>query len=227
MKSLTYVILSLASSFLIAAQGTVPPGTPAAYPAHTEVDGIGLGTVMLKDAQVKQRFVTEVGRDFLVVEVGLYPKSGSDLEVQPDHFVLHAGESWAGRPENPRVTAAVIQRGEESKHDIVIVPQVGVGYETGRDVYDPTTGTVRRRGGIYTSTGVVVVREPSPGVDPRNEETSALELTEKGLPEGTFTKPVAGHLYFRVDKKIRKDSRTKYSLTYELGGKETTLELKR
>ena len=227
MRTLTCVVLSLASSFLFAAQGTVPATTPAAYPAHILTEGIGMGALVLKDAEVKQRFVSEVGRDFMVVEVGLYPKEGRDLRVQPDRFVLHAGDNLTVRPESPKVVAAVLQRGEESKHDIVVVPHVGVGYESGRGGYDPTTGTVRRSGGIYTSTGVIVMSEPSPGANPRNEETSALELTEKGLPEGTFTKPVAGHLYFRVDKKIRKDSRTKYSLTYELAGKETTLELKR
>jgi hypothetical protein len=227
MKSLSCVILSLASSFLFASQGTVPPATPAAYPAHIVAEGGGLGAILLKEAQIKQRFVSDVGRDFLVVEVGVYPKEGSDLLVEPDHFILHAGENLAVRPESPRVIAAVLQKSEESKHDIVVVPHVGVGYESGRGVYDPTTGTVRRGGGIYTSTGVIVMTEPSPGVNPRNEETSALELTEKGLPGGTFTKPVAGHLYFRVDKKIRKDSKTKYSLTFDLAGKETTLELKR
>ncbi len=55
----------------------------------------------------------------------------------------------------------------------------------------------------------------------------ALELSEKGLPEGTFAKPVAGHLYFRVGKAILKDKKARFDLGYELNDKEGTLALKR
>ena len=97
-----------------------------------------------------------------------------------------------------------------------------IGYESGRRGYDPTTG------GIYTSTGAgVVVGETSPSSNPRNEEVMALELSEKGLPGGTFTKPVSDHLYFRVGKDTLKDTKAKLELTYEINGKEGTLALKR
>ena len=93
--------------------------------------------------------------------------------------------------------------------------------------YDPTTGTYRRQGGIYTSTGVMVGIEPSAGSNPKNEETMALELTEKGLPGGSFSQPVAGHLYFHVDSKVAKDSKIRFALVGELAGEEVILELKR
>jgi hypothetical protein len=176
---------------------------------------------------MKQRFVTELGRDYLVVEVALYPKEGTDLQVQPDQFVLHiAGQDRALRSENPKVIAASTQKSEGSKRDISIVPHADIGYESGRR-YDPTTGT-NSSGGIVTSTGVaVLVGESSPGADPRNEDVVALELSEKALPEGTFNKPVAGHLYFRIGKEAAKDAKAKYELAYELNGKAGSLALKR
>ncbi|MBN1569208.1 MAG: hypothetical protein JXA73_15260 [Acidobacteria bacterium] len=229
MKSISIgFTLILTAALLIAAQGTVPLKQAAEYRNHVEANGIGLGALVLNNAQIKQRFVTEFDRDYLVVEVALYPKEGQDLNIQPSEFVLYIpGEDRALRSENPKVIAASLQNVEESTRDITIIPQVGVGYETGRRGYDPTTGTARRTGGVYTSTGVAVVMGDSLPSNPKNEAVMALELSEKGLPEGTFAKPVSGHLYFRVSEDTIKDSKAKFELTFELDGKETTLALKR
>jgi hypothetical protein len=230
MKSITIcLVLILTTALLLAAQGTVSPRKVTELRNHVEVEGIGLGATVLNEAQMKQHFVAELGRDYLVVEVALYPKDGTDLQVQPAQFVLHiAGQDRALRSENPKVIAASIQKGEESKRDISIVPHVDVGYESGRRGYDPVTGTARSTGGIYTNTGVaVIVGASSPGADPKNEGVMALELSEKALPQGTFTKPVAGHLYFRIGKETSKDIKAKFELAYELNGKEGSLALKR
>ena len=228
MKTIVHgIMLVLSATFLVAAQGTVPLRLATSYQAHLEVGGVGIGATLLKDLEVKQRFITDLGHDFLVVEVALYPKSGVDLQVQADRFGLQISDERVSRPENPKVIAAYLQKAEAAKRDIVVVPVVGVGYETGRGGYDPVTGTYRRQGGVYTSTGVMVAVEPSADTNPRNEETMALELSEKGLPSGAFNKPVAGHLYFRIDKKILQNSKTKYELIYEIDGKEVALELKR
>ena len=228
MKPIVFGIMAaFLATILLAGQGTVPSRQVTAYRDSTEVAGIGVGATLLRDPEVKQRFITDLGKDFMVVEVALYPKSGADLEVLPEHFGLRIGDDRPVRPENPKVIAGYIQKAEGSKRDIVIIPQVGVGYESGRVGYDPATGTYRRQGGVYTSTGVMVGIEPSSDRNPKNEETMALELTEKGLPSGTFAKPVAGHLYFRIDKKVAKDGKSKFALVGELNGQEAILELKR
>ncbi|MBZ5500398.1 MAG: hypothetical protein LAP85_28725 [Acidobacteriia bacterium] len=230
MRSLiSCLVIILSATLLVAAQGTVPRGEVTAYPNHVEVEGVSLGVSVLKDAEVKQRFVTELGRDYLVVEVALYPKDGVDLKVEPDRFVLRTlDQERAMRSENPKVVVAALRKAEESKKEIILVPHVGVGYESGTGRYDPATGTYRRTSGIYTSTGIdVMVGNPYPDPNPRNEEVMVLELSEKGLPAGTFQKPVAGHLYFRIGKELSKDKATRFELSYELNGKEGALELKR
>ncbi len=133
------------------------------------------------------------------------------------------------RSEPPKVIAASLQKDEVSKRDIAIIPNAEVGYESGRRGYDPRTGTYNRTtGSIYTSTGVgVVVGEASSGSNPKNEEVMALELSEKRLPEGTFARPVAGHLYFRVGKATLKDKKARFGLDFEINDKEGTLALKR
>jgi hypothetical protein len=55
----------------------VPRTQAQGYPKHVEVDGIGIGAFLLKDADVKQRFATDLNREFLVVEVALYPPGGA------------------------------------------------------------------------------------------------------------------------------------------------------
>jgi hypothetical protein len=222
------LVMLLAVSLLPGAQGTVPLKKAADYRNHVEIDGMEVGALILNSSQMKQRFVADLNREYLVVEVALYPKTGAELKLQPEKFVLRiAGDDRAIQSENPQVIAASLQKSGESKRDISIVPVVGVGYETGTRGYNPTTGTTRRSGGLYTSTGVAVVVGDSPPSNPKNEDVMTIELSEKGLPEGTYSKPVAGHLYFRVGKSTFKDNRAKFELTLELDGKETTLALKR
>jgi hypothetical protein len=50
-----------------------------------------------------------------------------------------------------------------------------------------------------------------------------LELTEKGLPEGSTKTPVAGYLYFPYPEKKKSDA---YQLEYTLGGVKGALALK-
>jgi hypothetical protein len=56
---------------------TVPMCEISAYRDSTEIAGIGVGATLLKTLEVKQRFITDLGPDFLVVEVALYLKSGT------------------------------------------------------------------------------------------------------------------------------------------------------
>jgi len=48
------------------------------------------------------------------------------------------------------------------------------------------------------------------------------ELTEKGLPEGAVTAPVAGYLYFPL---VPKKKNTKYQLQYTVNGETLNLAL--
>ena len=48
-----------------------------------------------------------------------------------------------------------------------------------------------------------------------------LELSEKGLPEGTASAPVAGHLYFPIARK----KNVRYQLEYTMDGEKIVLSL--
>src|SRR5581483_12257589 len=103
--------------------------------------------------------------------------------------------------------------------DIAVYPTTSIGYNSG-PVYDPVTGTPQG-GGVYTQTGVgVAVRNPNgPGVSDKDRSVMETELSEKGLPEGATSSPVAGYVYFPILSKKRAD----YQLEYVSDGKKLVL----
>jgi hypothetical protein len=221
-------LLLLFAALLFSAEGTIPRKQPADYPHHGEVDGVSVGAVFLANSEVKQRFVSDLGGEYLVVEVALYPGKGGELQVNRDRFSFQIGNGNAAmRPENPQVIASLLQQKAVNKKKVAFYPQAGVGYQTGPR-YDPNTGTYRNHGGLYTTAGVGVgIGDSSAASSPNNRDVMALELSEKGLPEGTFNKPVAGHLYFRLNIQGQKGKDDRYLLAYECQGKTVILPLSR
>lgn len=205
-------------------QGTEPRAEASRYPASVQQGQLSIGAQLLSPDQIRRAFATELGRNFLVVEVALFPGTGGSIDVSRSAFAIRAaGSDSASRPLNPQSVALTAQRRASEGRDVAIYPQVGVGYESGR-TYDPVTGQERRGGGVYTSAGVGV------GVGPResastekDREVMELELTEKGLPEGSTKNPVSGYLYFPYSEKKKKDD---YQLECTLGGAKLVLALK-
>jgi hypothetical protein len=216
--------ISVAQARASDAYGTEPRAEASRYPASTQQGQLKIGAQLLTAEQIRRAFATELNRNYLVVEVALFPGSAGPLEVSRMNFALRAsGGDAASKPSNPRAVAAMTQQRSSEGRDVTVYPQVGIGYESGR-TYDPVTGQERRGGGVYTSAGVGV------GVGPResaqtdkDREVMELELTEKGLPEGSANKPVAGYLYFPYPEKKKSEA---YQLDCTLGGVKIALALK-
>jgi hypothetical protein len=218
------VSLVLSCCLLLSADGTVPRTQATSYPNHIEIEGAAVGAILLKEFEVKERFATDLGREYLVAEVALYPRSGEELDVQTDNFILRIkGKETALKPENPKVIASLLLQTAPQKRDVRVVPYATIGYETGSR-YPGYPG--HDSGGLYTSTGVgVMLEDKGPTGTPQDEEVMVLELSEKSLPSGQTDKPVAGYLYFRVDKKTRQYSGDRYSLEFDMHDKTVTLLL--
>ena len=205
-------------------RGTPPRQESNRYPFHVNDERLSLGAVLIPADKVRKLFVTDLGQDYLVVEVGVYPGINQSAEVLSTAFTVRiAGTDSASRPANPKIIAAMAQRKAAGQRDITVYPQVGIGYESGR-TYDPVTGRERREGGVVTSAGVGV------GIDPgqtasteKDREVMELELTEKSLPEGNTRNPVAGYLYFPLPDKKKKAAR--YQLEYAAGNMKLSLPL--
>jgi hypothetical protein len=232
-KSVTRLaVLLICATWLPASgpHGTVPRATAWRYPGHTELNGVAMGAAVLSAHEAKQAFSTEVNRCCVVVEVAIYPEKGKPVDISLDDFALRTiGSDTATKPESAKVLAGNLQKkAEPSGRDLTVYPSIGIGVESGPR-YDPATGESRRGGtGVYTTAGVGV----GVGADPshprgastdRDRDVMEIELSEKGVPEGAASAPVAGYLYFPLGSSKKKSAARE--LNYIVNGNKMTVRL--
>ncbi len=200
------------------------------YPVHMVADGFSIGAVVLTPDQVNRLFVTDLNRGYVVVEVGLYPAKGQKVDIARNGFVLRNVNAYL-RPVEPKVIAGVLQKSGGSKRQVTLYPTAEVGYDSGPRPYDPYYDG-NRGGGLRTGVGVGVGlgnSAPAPTSE-ADRKTMERELTDKGLPEGSVSAPVAGYLYFPASHEKKNAA---YKLEFQAAwgrsqsqGKRVVLDLK-
>ena len=205
-----------------APKGTVPRAVATRYPAHAEQDGVGVGAKLLSRDEARKAFVSDVNDCCLVVEIALYPRKDKAMDVSLNDLTLRqTGSETAAKPSSAKLIAATLQKSSRAKRDISVYPSTEIGYGSG-PAYDPNTGT-QRAGGVYTRTGVGVgIGSPGAGATDKDRSTMEMELSEKGLPEGSAAAPVAGYVYFPIHSTKKKAS---YELSYMVNGNKVLLSL--
>jgi hypothetical protein len=191
-------------------RGTVPKSTVSQYRAHAERNGIGIGATLLPSDQVRKAFTANVNRCCFVVEVALYPKQDSPLDLSLDDLTMRvSGVAVVVRPYSPRAVAATLQEKADTGRQVTTSTSVGVGYESGTYI-DPVTGQPTKVKGVTTETGVGVAVGPpgsQPGGSNQTRDSMEIELAEQALPEGSTAAPVSGYLYFpKSSLKKKKDA---------------------
>lgn len=187
----------------VAAPRGLPVRTsPADYAAHAEQSGAKMAAEVLSPDDVRNLFSTDL-RNYIVVEVAVWPKEGGQLDVSGVDFGLKTDPGRAPvRPASARTIATINQKRSRSRtDDIVLYPSVGV-----------TTGSW----GTGTQVGVGVGMgggAPGPASTGRDREVMEQELDERALPDVVATKPVAGYLFFPAAPKGRKSA--SYELIYD------------
>jgi hypothetical protein len=214
-------LIGMASVAVAAPKGTVPRSSPSRYTLHAERNGVGIGVVLLTSEQARRLFVSDVNHCCVVAEIALYPANDKPLDVSLNDFALRVNDSEvATKPGSAKVVAAALQKKAGSTRDITVAPSVGVGYGNGG--YDPATGQ-RTGGGVYQQAGVGVgigSSGPQPGSTEKDRAAMETELSEKGLPEGAASSPVAGFVYFPVAPK----KNAKLTLEYKINGEKVLLK---
>ncbi len=205
-----------------APRGTVPRAMATQYPAHAELDGVGVGAKLLSRDEARKAFVSDVNDCCLVVEIALYPRKDRAVDVSLNDLTLRQiGSETAAKPSSAKLIAATLQKSSRAKRDISVYPSTEIGYGSG-PAYDPNTGT-QRAGGVYTRTGVGVgIGSAGAGATDKDRSTMEMELSEKGLPEGSATAPVAGYVYFPIHSTKKKVG---YELSYVVSGNKVVLSL--
>jgi len=205
-------------------RGSVPRSSADRYHSHASLDGTSVGANILTPKQVQKAFVADLNRCCIVVEFAFYPAKGKDPhDLSLDDFALYISGSDVGtKPQSATVVAASLQKKVGSGPPVSVSGGATVGYESGTYT-DPNTGQPTRGHSVYTGTEVNVSDpKPTPGSTERDRQIMETELSQKGLPQGKTTTPVAGYLYFSIHNR-KKDA--KYQLEYNFNGEKLVLPL--
>jgi hypothetical protein len=210
-----FLCIAVSSIFPWLAAGDGPPGVPprprpSDYPVRQSTKTATIAAAIVPPDQAGKMFSPEIAKQYIVVEVAVYPESGDIIDVKPLLFALRVGDRIGGA-EQP----ADVSPGPDN-HSPSVGQSTGVTTETGV-LYGRATGPVNGRSSqnleAYSAVTVASgdARQPVPpapsnsGPDPR---IVADRLWNKALPEGQTGKAVAGYLYFpQYAKKRKSDAR--------------------
>ena len=244
MKRAVLGTLSSTLVLLAAAPGIRPRADANSYPERAEHADFSIGAFLLPPGQVKKMFKLDLNHaGYIVIEIGVFPAPGKDIDLNPSDFTLSAGEKSAAlRPVSADTIAEqVADRAELPRIHGPFDVSTSTGVYIGRESY-PDHNTGRRTDGTVKGTEVGVgIGGPAPrpcrgydcgpaaqscrGYDcdpfpplpqPSPVQTAnaiSQDLWEKSLPDGKTVHPIAGYLYF--PKPPRKAKNTAWELRYE------------
>ena len=160
---------------------------------------------------VKDLIGTDLGGHYILAEVKMDPKFGKDIVVDRDDFQLRTTKD--GEHTTPFAPSQIVAS------DAVVVAQ-----SKGPSAASPgmvLPGPLVIRGGLGTgASGDSDAKAAADGTEKKKEDPLKKLLEEKVLPEKKTDQPVAGLLYFPMEKQKRKD----LELTY--GGRENRITLR-
>ncbi|MBV9033875.1 MAG: hypothetical protein JO182_05225 [Acidobacteriaceae bacterium] len=227
------LFFALCSTLLLYGQdqpkGIHPRSKPEDYAAHMQIQSHGMiiAATALSPDEVKHLFAFDISKNYVVFEVACYPEANGRLQLQADDFVVKTNDKLelAHRADSQTVAASIQQKNTpRSPSTPTIYTEANVGYESGTDPY-----TGRRVHGVYTGGGVGVSNYPTPqypgpGGYPQDRELLENQLWNKSLPDGTFTAPVAGYLYF-PSALLKKKTNGGYLLQYQSADLSSRMDL--
>ena len=225
-------LMTAASSVLLAQApfGVHPRPAPGDYAVSQQTPSATYAASVVPRDEVKHLFSTDISNSYVVLEVACYPAASGPVQLSADDFLVKSGSgSEFTHPADAVTVASVIQEKNTpppaTTSRATVVTTAEVGYESGTDPY-----TGRREHGVYTDVGTGVEvgspqpippSPPPPGSTPYDRMTLQQQLGQRALPDGTFSTPIAGFLYFPA-KEVRKKSGV-YQLEYMTGGSGTVV----
>jgi hypothetical protein len=203
MKVRRLLALTVAPLLFADYQGIPPRPTSADYASHADTASVSIGASAASSAQIRKVFGADWSGHYLFFEVALYPAAGTQLSVAPRDFMLSVGDGPGVTP----VDADEIVPGPKA---LSTTPSAGppvdvqvretVGYSSGpgpyRGVYTDSQVNVANSGGSH---------QPYPQFT-RNDREFEMHraLMDNELPDAKTAKPIAGYLYFRKPKGMKK-----------------------
>jgi len=197
------------------------------WPVHASLEKVELGAEYMVHA-VTHGEEYAVVRDYLVVEVALYPVKPNRIEVSHQHFTLRInGKKSAIFPQSPGMVAAGMKYDDWERRP-------GVEASAGVDNTGIILGRPRNTERFPGDPRPGQQRLPKPPTAPQPEDRSGVEKAPKKSPdelvtyvaleEGFTPKPVRGYLYYAF--KGKPSSVKSVELVYRGPDGESVLKLK-
>jgi hypothetical protein len=191
--------------------GISPKPKPTDYPVHDTAKTAILAAAVVPQDQVKNLFSSTIAKNYVVVEVAIYPQDNHTFNVDLIDFELNTGDQFVRTSEPadlgtiwPSAKGPSIGNGLPS---VTAESGVIVARET-----DPVTGRPRTSVGTYE--GVAVSNYPQPAPPPPAPSAKQSDIDAKifrtALRIGPTKDPIAGYLFFRHQKR-KQDT---YTLNY-------------
>jgi hypothetical protein len=202
-------LLCLAASSLLAADSGVPlRPSPTDYAVQGQAPTVKIAAEVLPPNQVSKMFSPYISKQFIVVEVAIYPLQGVRFDVESRDFSLRVGKK-IGRADRPLDVAPWPERRDTGRRlPVDVTAEAGITYEHGNDPYSNDAQYGRRSGvGTYTGVAVSAPAQPDypPPPDPRTDPRVVYDKVQRwALAEGDTKAAVAGYLYFPQYAKHKK-----------------------
>ncbi len=183
--------------------GVPPRGASIDYPSHEGADSATIAAAVIPADQVKKMFSPEISKQYIVVEVAIYPDNGIPFDVKSSDFALRVGQR-IGRADRPMDVVPLTEAGGIGSHPpFDVTTETGVIYQRSND---PAYG---RQQGVGTYSGVGVTEPgqniPPPPPDPRFDPRVIYDKVQRSsLADGKTITVIAGYLYFPQYAKRKK-----------------------
>jgi hypothetical protein len=198
------------SALAFGGDGRTPRSSASEYPVHQDAKTATIAAIRVSPEQLNKTFPADFSKKYVVVEVAIYPKDGSTVDVATMDFVLKLADSES-RPDTPEEVAG-LWRPHTAHPDVAsrgphVTTETGVIVGTGTD---PVTGRRTTQTGTYERVGVSSgddrnrPRVPYPTGSSADADRIEAQLSKWALQDGKTTSPVAGYLYFPVPAKKNK-----------------------
>jgi hypothetical protein len=189
------VLLAICVCAPALAQGTDPKPKAEDYPIHGNAEGTEIGAEYMVHSFSRGE-ESYIARDYLSVEVALYPAKGQTLHLSESQFTLRVnGKKQAIQASAPTMVAASLTHPEWGQPSHVQLsggvpggPQIGIGQPRPPQIpQTPIPGTPNPPVDIPRDNG---------GVIPRERVKPEQLVVETALPEGEHKRAASGFVYF-------------------------------
>ncbi len=182
--------------------GVSPKPKPTDYPVHASAKTAELAAAIVPPDQVKSLFSSAMAKNYVVVEVAIYPEDNRTFNVDLIDFELNTGDQFV-RASDPADLGTIWSsakgpsiggRGPNVTTDTGII----VARET-----DPITGRPRTSVGTYEGVAVSNYPQPAPAPPAPSPKQSDIDskILRMALRVGPTKDPIAGYLFFRHQRR--------------------------